>query len=83
MVSESLTDSEKDNVVKLRTYLDSPLTAQGKVRKTIMLSVVIECFDILKKVRYQWRRRRTIVRRVLLQFASWIKAEGNKPALAT
>jgi hypothetical protein len=31
---------------------------------------------------YKWRRRKTIVRHILLQFANWMKRKENKATIA-
>ncbi len=36
----------------------------------------------LEKVRYKWRRRRTIIRHILLQFDIWIKRKENPIGIA-
>jgi hypothetical protein len=36
----------------------------------------------LEKVRYKWRRRRTIVRHILLQFENWMKRKEIKVVIA-
>jgi hypothetical protein len=35
----------------------------------------------LEKVRYKWRRRRTIVRHILLQFENWMKRKETKAVI--
>lgn len=72
----------KDNMTKLLTYLDSPPSARSKVRTNNHVERCNRVLRYLEKVRYKWRRRRTIVRHILLQFENWIKRKENKPAIA-
>ena len=72
----------KDNITKLLTYLDRPPSARSKVRTNNHVERCNRVIRYLEKVRYKWRRRRTIVRHILLQFANWIKRKENKPAVA-
>ena len=51
----------KDNMAKLLTYLDSPTTARSKVRTNNHVERCNRVVRYLEKVRYKWRRRRTIV----------------------
>lgn len=73
----------KDNMTKLLSYLDSPASVRSKVRTNNHVERCNRVLRYLEKVRYKWRRRRTIVRHVLLQFANWMKRKENKAALAT
>jgi len=72
----------KDNVLKLLTYLDTPTSNRRKVRTNNHVERCNRVLRYLEKVRYQWRRRRTIIRHILLQFQNWIKHKENKPAIA-
>ena len=65
----------KDNLTKLLTYLDSPTTARSKVRTNNHVERCNRVVRYLEKVRYKWRRRRTIVRHLLLQFEIWLKSK--------
>jgi hypothetical protein len=67
----------KDNLRKLLTYLDSPTTARSKVRTNNHVERCNRVVRYLEKVRYKWRRRRTIVRHLLLQFEIWLKNKGK------
>ena len=73
----------KDNMIKLLTYLDSPTSIRSKVRTNNHVERCNRVLRYLEKVRYKWRRRRTIVRHILLQFENWMKRKENKPAIAT
>lgn len=74
---------KKENIVRLLTYLDSPSSVRSKVRTNNHVERCNRVLRYLEKVRYKWRRRRTIVRHVLLQFANWMKRKENKAAFAT
>lgn len=71
----------KANMTKLLTYLDNPPSARSKVRTNNHVERCNRALRYLEKVRYKWRRRRTIVRHILLQFGNWIKRKENKPEL--
>jgi hypothetical protein len=71
----------KDNMVKLLIYLDSPFATRKKIRTNNHVERCNRVLRYLEKVRYKWRRRRTIVRHILLQFKIWIKRKENKVAL--
>jgi hypothetical protein len=73
----------KDNMIKLLTYLDSPTSIRSKVRTNNHVERCNRVLRYLEKVRYKWRRRRTIVRHILLQFEHWMKRKENNPAIAT
>jgi hypothetical protein len=73
---------KKENMVKLLTYLDSPSATRNKIRTNNHVERCNRVLRYLEKVRYKWRRRRTIVRHILLQFANWMKRKENKVALA-
>jgi hypothetical protein len=73
----------KDNMIKLLTYLDRPTSLRSKVRTNNHVERCNRVLRYLEKVRYKWRRRRTIIRHILLQFQNWMKRKENKPATAT
>ena len=73
----------KDNMLKLLTYLDRPTSIRSKVRTNNHVERCNRVLRYLEKVRYKWRRRRTIVRHILLQFQNWMKRKENKLAIAT
>lgn len=72
----------KDNMEKLLHYLGSPSATRSKVRTNNHVERCNRVLRYLEKVRYKWRRRKTIVRHILLQFANWMKRKKNKPAIA-
>lgn len=72
----------KDNMVKLLHYLDRPPATRSKVRTNNHVERCNRVLRYLEKVRYKWRRRKTIVRHLLLQFANWMKRKENSPAMA-
>ncbi len=72
---------KKENMVKLLTYLDSPSSSRSKVRTNNHVERCNRVLRYLEKVRYKWRRRRTIVRHILVQFAKWMKRKEIQPAI--
>lgn len=73
---------DKQNMVKLLYYLDRPSSTRSKVRTNNHVERCNRVLRYLEKVRYKWRRRRTIVRHILLQFANWLKRKENRAAIA-
>lgn len=73
----------KSNMNKLLRYLDHPTAIRSKVRTNNHVERCNRMLRYLEKVRYKWRRRRTIVRHILLQFQNWMKRKQNKPSIAT
>ena len=67
----------KENMEKLLVYLDSESSVRSKVRTNNHVERCNRVLRYLEKVRYKWRRRRTIVRHILLQFANWMKRKEN------
>ncbi len=80
---KSLEILSKDNMVKLLVYLDAPPPTRSKVRTNNHVERCNRVLRYLEKVRYKWRRRRTIVRHILLQFQNWMKRKGKPTLLAT
>jgi len=68
---------KKENMEKLLVYLDSPSSVRSKVRTNNHVERCNRVLRYLEKVRYKWRRRRTIVRHILLQFENWMKRKEN------
>lgn len=68
----------KGNMTKLLTYLDRAPSNRSKVRTNNHVERCNRVLRYLEKVRYKWRRRRTIVRHILLQFAHWMKRKENQ-----
>jgi len=72
----------KPNMEKLLQYLDRDTAMRSKVRTNNHVERCNRVIRYLEKVRYKWRRRKTIIRHILLQFANWLKRKENKtPAL--
>lgn len=82
-LSKALEILSKENMIKLLTYLDRPTSIRSKVRTNNHVERCNRVLRYLEKVRYKWRRRRTIVRHILLQFQTWMKRKENKPATNT
>lgn len=81
-LSKALEILNKDNMMKLLTYLDRPTSLRSKVRTNNHVERCNRVLRYLEKVRYKWRRRRTIVRHILLQFQSWLKRKENMLPIA-
>lgn len=62
----------KSNMEKLLVYLDQPLSNRTKTRTNNHVERCNRQLRYLEKVRYKWRRSKTIVRHVLLQFQNWL-----------
>lgn len=65
----------KANMQKLLVYLDAPLASRTKTRTNNHVERCNRKLRYLEKVRYKWRRSRTIVRHVLLQFQKWLQTK--------
>jgi hypothetical protein len=63
----------EDKFEKMTAYLDSPLGQ--RVRTNNHVERTNRRLRYLEKVRYKWRRRRTIVRFVILAFDRWMKKQ--------
>ena len=77
-LSKALSVLSKDNMVKLLSYLDEPSNTRSKIRTNNHVERCNRVLRYLEKVRYKWRRRRTIVRHILLQFDNWMKRKENQ-----
>lgn len=63
----------KSNMKKLLVYRDQPLADRTKVRTNNHVERCNRKIRYLEKVRYKWRRPKTILRHILLQFQNWLK----------
>lgn len=81
-LSKALKVLDKANMVKLLTYLNCPPSIRSKVRTNNHVERCNRVLRYLEKVRYKWRRRKTIVRHILLQFANWMKRKENQAQIA-
>jgi hypothetical protein len=79
---QALNVLNKANMIKLLTYLNCPASIRSKVRTNNHVERCNRVLRYLEKVRYKWRRRKTIVRHILLQFANWMKRKENKAQIA-
>jgi transposase-like protein len=68
----------KANMQKLLAYLDRPTGERTKIRTNNHVERCNRVLRYLEKVRYKWRRSRTIIRHVLLQFQNWLETR-QKP----
>lgn len=73
----------KQHMEKLLNYLDAPSLSRSKVRTNNHVERCNRVLRYLEKVRYKWRRRKTIVRHILLQFGNCMKRKENKATMAT
>lgn len=78
-LAKALEVLRKENMVKLLSYLDHPVSIRGKIRTNNHVERCNRVLRYLEKVRYKWRRRRTIVRHILLQFQNWMKRKEISP----
>lgn len=81
-LAKALKVLDKANMIKLLHYLDSPPSIRSKIRTNNHVERCNRVLRYLEKVRYKWRRRKTIVRHILLQFANWMKCKENQAQLA-
>jgi len=81
-LAKALEVLNKENMVKLLSYLDCPVSVRSKVRSNNHVERCNRVLRYLEKVRYKWRRRRTIVRHILLQFENWMKRKENRTEMA-
>ena len=65
----------KSNMEKLLVYLNESLVDRTKTRTNNHVERCNRKLRYLEKVRYKWRRSKTIVRHVLLQFQNWLLAK--------
>jgi len=72
-LAKALEILSKSNLEKLLVYLDQPLSNRTKTRTNNHVERCNRKLRYLEKVRYKWRRSKTIVRHVLLQFQSWLE----------
>ena len=72
----------KGNMVKLLSYLVEGTSTRSKVRTNNHVERFNRVLRYLEKVRYKWRRRRTIVRHIVLQFGNWLKRKESQIQIA-
>jgi transcription elongation factor Elf1 len=81
-LSKALNMLKPDKFVKMIAYLDSPLG--HRVRTNNHVERTNRRLRYLEKVRYKWRRRRTIIRFVVLAFTRWrIRQASEQPNTST
>lgn len=78
-LAKALEVLKKENMVKLLSYLQEATCNRSKVRTNNHVERCNRVLRYLEKVRYKWRRRRTIVRHILLQFENWRKRKEKHP----
>ena len=74
-LAKALEILSKSNVKKLLVYLNQPLVNRTKTRTNNHVERCNRKLRYLEKVRYKWRRSKTIVRHVLLQFQNWLQTK--------
>ena len=72
-LKRALTLLSKPTVTKLLVYLSVPYELRSKVRTNNHVERCNRKLRYLEKVRYKWRRTKTIVRHILLQFWAWLE----------
>jgi Transposase len=77
-LSQALTMLTPDKFDKMIAYLHSP--AGQRVRTNNHVERVNRRLRYFEKVRYKWRRRRTIVRFIVLAIDRWYRQEGQQRA---
>ena len=81
-LAKALEILNKSNMEKLLVYLDRPPSERTKTRTNNHVERCNRKLRYLEKVRYKWRRSKTIIRHVLLQFQQWLQAKNNTPILS-
>ena len=77
-LAKALEILSKPNMEKLLAYLERPLSERTRTRTNNHVERCNRKLRYLEKVRYKWRRSRTIVRHVLLQFQNWLQTKQIK-----
>jgi hypothetical protein len=73
---------KKNNMVRLFNYLEHAVAIRSKIRTNNHVERCNRVLRYLEKVRCKWRRRRTIVRHILLQFENWMKRKETRAEIA-
>jgi hypothetical protein len=77
-LAKALEILSKATTEKLLVYLDASLSHRTKTRTNNHAERCNRKLRYLEKVRYKWRRSRTIIRHVLLQFQHWLQTKQIK-----
>ena len=77
LLTKALEVLSKANMTKLLVYLKATPADRPKIRTNNHVERCNRKLRYLEKVRYKWRRGRTIIRYVLLQFQSWLETKKN------
>jgi len=72
---------KKNNMVRFFNYLEHAVSIRSKIRTNNHVERCNRVLRYLEKVRYKWRRRRTIVRHILLQFENWMQRKETKAVI--
>lgn len=81
-LAKALNVLSREVMTNLLHYLDQSPEKRSRVRTNNHVERCNRMFRYLEKVRYKWRRRRTIVRHILLQFSNWMIRKENTDQLA-
>jgi transposase-like protein len=73
---------KKNNMARFFNYLERAVSIRSKIRTNNHVERCNRVLRYLEKVRYKWRRRRTIVRHILLQFENWMKRKETRAEIA-
>lgn len=82
-LAKALEILSKANMEKLLVYLDQPSACRTQVRTNNHVERCNRELRYLEKVRYKWRRARTIVRHILLQFKNWLSTRKTSTQTST
>lgn len=74
-LAKALEVLSKPNMEKLLVYLSQPLINRTRTRTNNHVERCNRKLRYLEKIRYKWRRSRTIIRHVLLQFQNWLQTK--------
>jgi len=77
-LAKALDILSKANMEKLLVYLNRPLANRTKTRTNNHVERCNRKLRYLEKIRYKWRRSKTIIRHVLLQFQNWLQTKQIK-----
>lgn len=76
-LAKALEILSKANMQKLLVYLNDPWQMRTATRTNNHVERCNRKLRYLEKVRYKWRRSRTIIRHILLQFQNWLQTQQN------
>lgn len=77
-LKKALNMLSKQKMQQLLVYLDYPVAKRKKIRTNNHVERCNRKIRYLEKVRYKWRRPRTIIRHILLQFQYWLEQKKKQ-----